>query len=455
MGALPPMLTVLISRDDCGILNLKSAYSPFGENGGEVGIVLPQITSSARNGRWNQTMLTGRTKGISRIVLILAMVPLLSILLGGCISSVRPLPTPTPWPTPVALEKSTYTVERGTIVDIFSLSGEVVPVEWATGFFRVAGELASINVVEGDIVQQGDILAELEMTSLLEEMSQAQLTLEQADDRMLQYENSRNYDLERTKLKLDLAEITLQKARQSGDATEIALLQIQVQLAQLDVQEVEEQVNPALDRDVTKAKLAMIALERQIEARRLRAPISGRVIAVGVGLKGIRSPIRRSNVGDQIPALAPLVVVAKPDPIEIIVPSDKPRVSEIYAGQMVTVTHPWARNQPFSAEVTATPLWTASADEQPGFPQAVHIALPEERPEMQIGGFVTVDVLSALHADTLILPQSAVRRFAGRNFVVFQDGDRQRRVDVTIGLENVTHVEILDGLSEGDVVLGP
>ena len=56
--------------------------------------------------------------------------------------------------------------------------------------------------------------------------------------------------------------------------------------------------------------------------------------------------------------------------------------------------------------------------------------------------------------DVLWLPPAAIRRFQGRNFVVVQDGVAQRRVDVRIGIESEERVEILEGLTEGQVVIG-
>jgi multidrug efflux pump subunit AcrA (membrane-fusion protein) len=57
--------------------------------------------------------------------------------------------------------------------------------------------------------------------------------------------------------------------------------------------------------------------------------------------------------------------------------------------------------------------------------------------------------------DVLWLPPQAVRKFEGREFVVVQDGEVQRRVDVKIGVESTDRVEIEEGLSEGQVVIAP
>jgi len=56
--------------------------------------------------------------------------------------------------------------------------------------------------------------------------------------------------------------------------------------------------------------------------------------------------------------------------------------------------------------------------------------------------------------DALWLPPAAIRTFAGRKFVQVEEDGRQRRVDVTIGIESAERVEITEGLEEGQVVVG-
>ncbi len=66
----------------------------------------------------------------------------------------------------------------------------------------------------------------------------------------------------------------------------------------------------------------------------------------------------------------------------------------------------------------------------------------------------TVVIFLEQRDDVLWLPPTAVRSFQGRDFVVVQDGDLQRRVDVRIGLESEDRVELLEGAELGQVVVG-
>lgn len=48
----------------------------------------------------------------------------------------------------------------------------------------------------------------------------------------------------------------------------------------------------------------------------------------------------------------------------------------------------------------------------------------------------------------------AIRTFEGRKFVVVRDGEVEQRVDVKLGLQNQDRVEVAEGLTEGQIVVG-
>jgi hypothetical protein len=75
--------------------------------------------------------------------------------------------------------------------------------------------------------------------------------------------------------------------------------------------------------------------------------------------------------------------------------------------------------------------------------------------DLEIGDLMTVEVVIEEKQDVLWLPPQAVRKFEGRKFVVVQDGEVQRRVDVKTGIESKDRVEIEEGLSEGQIVIAP
>ncbi|MEJ5200292.1 MAG: secretion protein HlyD, partial [Anaerolineae bacterium] len=67
---------------------------------------------------------------------------------------------------------------------------------------------------------------------------------------------------------------------------------------------------------------------------------------------------------------------------------------------------------------------------------------------------VKVTVIVERKENALWLPPQAIRTFEGRRFVVIKEGVGQRRVDVKVGIESLDRIEILDGVAEGQQVLG-
>jgi multidrug efflux pump subunit AcrA (membrane-fusion protein) len=74
---------------------------------------------------------------------------------------------------------------------------------------------------------------------------------------------------------------------------------------------------------------------------------------------------------------------------------------------------------------------------------------------LEPGDLVRVTVVLERKDDVLWLPPAAIRTFEGRKFVVVQEGAGQRRVDITLGIESEDRIEIVDGLEEDQVVIGP
>jgi multidrug efflux pump subunit AcrA (membrane-fusion protein) len=86
--------------------------------------------------------------------------------------------------------------------------------------------------------------------------------------------------------------------------------------------------------------------------------------------------------------------------------------------------------------------------------RAVHVALQDKNVTLELGELATVIITLEQKDNALWLPPAAIRTFQGRDFVVIQDGDAQRRVDVKLGIKGEDRVEVLEGVQEGQVVVG-
>src|SRR5262249_13395552 len=109
---------------------------------------------------------------------MLLLVPLLAAC-GTPATAQQEPPTPTPLPSEPALERPTYTVQRGTIEHLLDVNGRVTPIDLVRVGFRRAGRVARVRVTQGDTVKAGDVLAELEQAD-------KRATLRQAEDGLAQ-----------------------------------------------------------------------------------------------------------------------------------------------------------------------------------------------------------------------------------------------------------------------------
>jgi len=109
---------------------------------------------------------------------------------------------------------------------------------------------------------------------------------------------------------------------------------------------------------------------------------------------------------------------------------------------------------PVSAEEEENDFFSQSGTKQ----QYFFFNIPEEiDPELiPVGRSVVLTLVLGRKDDTLLLPPAAIREYRGLHFVIVQDGDHRRRVEINeIGLKGEEKWEIDGDMNEGDQVLGP
>ncbi|MFO7697285.1 MAG: efflux RND transporter periplasmic adaptor subunit, partial [Anaerolineae bacterium] len=106
-----------------------------------------------------------RTRVVMAVLLAVAI-----LATGGCTglsTSDKEEPTPTPLPPPEVAERPTYTVQRGDVVDTVTFNGRVSPTIEEELYFRANGRVLNVLVKRNDLVEEGQLLAELDNTDLL------------------------------------------------------------------------------------------------------------------------------------------------------------------------------------------------------------------------------------------------------------------------------------------------
>jgi multidrug efflux pump subunit AcrA (membrane-fusion protein) len=420
--------------------------------------------------------------------------------------------TPTPLPTPVVPEQSRYTVQRGTVLNILEFTGRISPVTEEAIFFRSDGFVAQIHVAYGDIVQAGDLLAELNVTGLEGRLAQAELAVQRAETILASAEQShedavaeaeRALEQAQTRLQqvqagaidagVTTAEVSLARAEEqvaywqdeyqkaldrpwesqevkdnyarqlreaeqnlevaqaqydaavgnrSADYYTIQLQEYEVQAAELRLEQLQRGVDPLLALDVEKAHLDVTDLEAQLAQTQLIAPFDGIIVSLNI------------RAGNAITAYDVVAVVADPTKLEVTAELGVETLRELSVEMSATVRLRNQLGENFVGTIHQLPSAFSGSSIDNNSDSRVHVALDHEAIELELGVLADVTVVLQEKENALWLPPAAIRIFQGRNFVVVEKEDGQHRIDVRLGIKSERRVEIVEGVEEGQIIIG-
>ena len=259
---------------------------------------------------------------------------------------------------------------------------------------RTRGRVHQVNVEEGDWVEKGQILGELENDRERIQLRQAELTL---SDKKRQLDRSREM----------LAEEII--SQQEFDDMESAWSMAQA------------------ERDLARINL---------EDTRLRAPFSGQVTD------------RLIVPGQQLLASAPAFTVGDFSPLRVRVHLPEAIARKVSSGQRVLVS-PESVDKPLEAIVErVSPVVDPATSTI-----RLTLLLDGVDEDTRVGGFVKVRITTDEHHDALAIPKLALVEDGALRSVFVAEADTVRKVEIETGLYDETHVEILEGLFEGDFVV--
>jgi multidrug efflux pump subunit AcrA (membrane-fusion protein) len=173
---------------------------------------------------------------------------LVLIAIVGCAPQAQEEATPTPIPTSVVPDKPTYVVQRGTVENLQQFTARVSPLSEESLYFRRGGYVKVVYVDRGDWVEEGDILAELDLEDLLNQLSLAQVDLESAQKRYALAEEEHERKLYSARMAMEAAMLRLDRARAQAPITDFTSLRFAVDQASEALDEAKIAYKEALDR---------------------------------------------------------------------------------------------------------------------------------------------------------------------------------------------------------------
>ena len=370
----------------------------------------------------------------------LAVCLLLAALMAGC----EQLPgdvlvTPTPIPTPVPLPKAIHRVERGDIVDSVTLLGLVDSLQRVNLSFRIGGRLNGFHVEPGDMVEAGQLLAELDVGFLPHELAKAEKQLEIAQLRLKAAQGAKALALAGAQAALDSDRLGLEQAGSGAEEADIARMELAVAAAKTKLTLLADQHDREIALYQAEAELKAIDVEMlqdRIEQAQLLAPFDG-VVRYTDG-----------EAGQLVAEYAPVMGLAAPDALEIrsSLPSEE-ELPKLRTGQAVTILF---RDYPQREVMGQLIQVSTSTGGEEGLPVRIEFSAPDLA--LEIGALADLRIVVERKEDILTIPNVAIHSYFNRRYALVRDGESTIEVDITLGVTDGERTEVLAGLEENEQV---
>lgn len=366
------------------------------------------------------------------------------LLMAGSLAGCEQLPgdvlvTPTPIPTPVPLPKAVHRIERGDIVDSVTLLGMVDSLQRVNLSFRIGGRLNAFLVEPGELVEAGQLLAELDVGFLPHELAKAEKQLEIARLRVQTALGAKELSLAQAQASLDMQRLTLEQGRGGAGEADLARMELAVAAAETKLALLAEQHDREIALYQAEAELKAIDVEMlrdRIGQAQLLAPFDG-VVRYTDG-----------EAGQLVAEYAPVMGLAAPDALEIRSsgPGEE-ALPKLRIGQSVTILF---RDYP-QIEVTGQLIQVSlpgGADE--GLPIRVEFVAPEL--ELEIGTLADLRIVVERKENILTIPNVAIHSYFNRRYALVREGESTIEVDISLGVTDGERTEVLAGLEEDEEV---
>ena len=353
-------------------------------------------------------------------------------------------------------------VERGDIARSVVATGRIEPVAKVEIKSKANGIIKELKVEAGDLVNVGQVLAELDKENLAARLREARaaLTGAQANLKAAQAQLEKNKveaegpDVPFTRRNFERAERLLKEGvlpQQAYDDARSNLEQAEnrrnVARSQLSVSQA--RISQA-QAEVAQAEAAVERAEEELNNATIRSPIRGMVLSRDVELG---SPV--SSILNMGAAATPVMVLGNISQVYVRGKVDEADIGVVRLDQPARIKVETFKERLFAGRVTQISPLGVDKDNVVTFEVKVSINNPGG--ELRANMTANAEIVLEEHKSTLLLPEAAIIYDAQRRAAVEVPAPGspkgRERKPIKIGVSNGTKTQVVEGLIEGEKVV--
>ncbi|MDQ3007530.1 MAG: efflux RND transporter periplasmic adaptor subunit [Chloroflexota bacterium] len=388
-----------------------------------------------------------------RAVIFFSLIAILLVSVSGYLgfaTTKEPEATPTP---------QTVSVTSCDVEQTVTAPGNLLNVNEAEVIMPATGRLSEVNVRVGDQVRAGQVLAELDPVTT----TQAQLDLLEAQDELeklqkrrtsLDYPRATDDFIKDLRRQIKAAKGTVDDLEDAARSAEDAMVKSQL-LASLaaareNLKSLESNLNwytsnptdsdiVAADSELALAQAKYDAAKAVLESLEIKAPFNGIVFEVS------------AEAGQTYQAETALFKVGDPKALEVVANITEEDYPIVSVGQAVEIFFDARPDVTVQGKVERI-IPKRLAGDRPLY--NIYISLKEVPDGLADGMTSDIAITIAKREGVLCLPRATVRASSsGKTTIKVWDGVQVVDKQITIGLRGDTYVEIVSGLTEGELVV--
>jgi HlyD family secretion protein len=356
------------------------------------------------------------------------------------------------------------TAEQGALVVSVVATGKVEPITKVEIKSKANGIIERLHVDVDEVVQPGQVLAELDREILTAQCREAEANLQAAEAaREGAIAQSQKSEIEAESPDVELAQRNYKRAQQLFE---------QRIASQLQVDEAKTTFDQAQNRQRAAAGQLVIARARVTEATAVVAQARAAVERANENLASatIRSPLRATVLTRDVEKGSPVssilnlgsnatLIMTLGDIEHVFVRGrvDESDIGRVKLGQTARITTESFRDKVFAGRVTQISPIGVDRDNVTTFQVKVSIDNPGQllKANMTANAEIVIEQLPS----SLLIPEAAVTYDGSKHAFVDQwdpaSPTGARRVPITVGTGNGSRIQVLTGLAAGDRIVLP